>query len=812
MVCEGSAFRSRRKFLQRTRQKGLVRVWLGCLLHAFAIGLAAASCEASPFTVADDIEFIHFVDSNEEGIEPIIYSPDRRYVVVHAERGRLDLNKVESTLRVYSTESLKRVVQDGSANREPAPAWILRKSTFENGPIISNVRWLANSSGFAFLAKTALGTNQLFLADLRTRRLRRITGARDHVTTFDIRDRNHLVYAVLSPAISQRICERRPPEGSTIVATGRFVGNLLDPNLDRGASGPHDRSEIWAIVGGRRFRVEDASSGRPVVLYSEGQHALVLSPDSRSVVTSLAVADVSRQWEEHYPPPPGRKSTYFTAIRARHQDLTAPAGAAYVSQYATIDLTRGRVRPLTDAPTGASAGYWSDVRAAWSADGRFLALSNTFITSNSPTRSGGQNRPCVALADLAGNTLTCLEQLKGYTQSGAEAGYRYVTDVAFDGHDDDRVVVRYFTQPGMIAGTTTYVRSSGGAWAEALAGQATSNQPRFVLSIQQSINDPPLLVFTDMVGHVSRTVWDPNPHLKNFDLGEASAYGWPDKDGGDWIGGLYKPPGYVSGKRYPLVIQTHGLVKDQFIPSGLYTSGYAARELASAGILVIQIPDCPTIFTTEEASCNVAVYERAVKKLVSEGLAEPDRVGITGFSRSDFFTLAALTSGSVHYAAASINDGTDEGYLQYILGSDSAQRTGGDDDGADAESVIGAPPFGEGLKQWFKKSPTFNMDKVSTPLRSVVHGGASGLLYVWEPYAALRYLNKPVDLIAIVSDEHILTNPAARMASQGGAVDWFRFWLQDYEDPDPAKADQYTRWRRLRELQKPNEAAKGTAR
>ena len=53
--------------------------------------------------------------------------------------------------------------------------------------------------------------------------------------------------------------------------------------------------------------------------------------------------------------------------------------------------------------------------------------------------------------------------------------------------------------------------------------------------------------------------------------------------------------------------------------------------------------------------------------------------------------------------------------------------------------------------------------------------------------------------------EHILSNPAARMASQGGSVDWFRFWLQGYEDADPAKADQYKRWRELRTLQAENE-------
>ena len=34
----------------------------------------------------------------------------------------------------------------------------------------------------------------------------------------------------------------------------------------------------------------------------------------------------------------------------------------------------------------------------------------------------------------------------------------------------------------------------------------------------------------------------------------------------------------------------------------------------------------------------------------------------------------------------------------------------------------------------------------------------------------------------------------------GGSAAWFRFWLQDYEDPDPAKAEQYARWRELRRM------------
>jgi hypothetical protein len=60
--------------------------------------------------------------------------------------------------------------------------------------------------------------------------------------------------------------------------------------------------------------------------------------------------------------------------------------------------------------------------------------------------------------------------------------------------------------------------------------------------------------------------------------------------------------------------------------------------------------------------------------------------------------------------------------------------------------------------------------------------------FMWLPYAELRDMKKPVELIVLNTEEHMITNPGVRMASQGGSVDWFRFWLQGYEDPDPAKA------------------------
>ena len=99
------------------------------------------------------------------------------------------------------------------------------------------------------------------------------------------------------------------------------------------------------------------------------------------------------------------------------------------------------------------------------------------------------------------------------------------------------------------------------------------------------------------------------------------------------------------------------------------------------------------------------------------------------------------------------------------------------------------------------------ISKVNAPVQ-VVARGRWGLLAMWEPYAILRALRKPVDLIQLNATQHVLTKPAVRMASQGGTVDWFRFWLQDYEDPDSAKVEQYKRWREMRRMQQLNSSQK----
>ncbi len=761
------------------------KILLACLLLVLCKLLAVApraNAQTGPkrFTVADDIGLTQITSG-------VVFSPDERFFLVTSDRGRLDLNRVESSVRVYSTDDIQKLLAERNARQEPAPLWTVTKSTYKYGPIISNVQWLDDSSGFAFLAKTASGNDQLFLASLHTRKVTALTSDEYPVRAFVVRNETHFVYAFDVPVAPEPAESER---ATAVVGTGRSLWGLMFPGT---GNWMRDFFELWAVVDGKRFRVADASSGRPVSLHGEGLDALALSPDGLSVVTALTVSEIPPEWETLYPPAP----LFPFRVRAGRQDPDSPTGYADISEFVVIDLTSGKVKQLTHAPNGPNAGWSGASVADWSADGKSVVMSDTFISAD-VQRFDAQHpdtdahRPCVAVADLPTGKLTCVERRREQTER--ENQQQWWADAHFVYGKSDRVLVHY--NSGL---TTTYVRSADGSWnPQGAIGEPAPETHPLNVEVKQDLNQPPLLIATDKQGKNSLTIWNPNLQLKDIQLGDVSVFEWRGKDGHDWIGGLYKPPDYVKGKRYPLLIQTHGFDEHAFEPSGAFTSGYAAQELAALGVMVLQVKDC-TIDNYERGACQVAGYEAAVQQLAEEGLVDPDRVGLSGFSQTGYYVLHAMTTSALHLKAAAVSSCNNYGYLQYLAMVDNGEYF------RQEEATIGAHPSGAGLTQWMSRSPEFNMDKVDTPLQVVAHGRQE-VLSMWEPYAVLRFLNKPAELLVLSSDEHMLTNPAARMESQGGAVDWFRFWLKDEEDPDPAKAEQYARWRELRKLQQRNQS------
>jgi len=73
--------------------------------------------------------------------------------------------------------------------------------------------------------------------------------------------------------------------------------------------------------------------------------------------------------------------------------------------------------------------------------------------------------------------------------------------------------------------------------------------------------------------------------------------------------------------------------------------------------------------------------------------------------------------------------------------------------------------------------------------------------FQWEWFVAGRMQQKPVELIETPGGSHLLERLRDRQIAMQGILDWFRYWLEDYMDPDPDKQEQYARWQKLRALE-----------
>jgi dipeptidyl aminopeptidase/acylaminoacyl peptidase len=331
-----------------------------------------------------------------------------------------------------------------------------------------------------------------------------------------------------------------------------------------------------------------------------------------------------------------------------------------------------------------------------------------------------------------------------------------------------------------------------------------SSRPDVVL--EENMNLPPRIYAIDEKTKQKALLLDLNPEFAGLSFGKVESITWKAADGHEVEGGLYLPPDFDSHKRYPLVIQTHGFNADKFWIDGPWSSAFAAQPLASAGIVVLQVgrsanrDDGTYTLTTQEAPREMAAYEGAIDELDRRGLIDRNRVGIAGFSRTVFTVGYTLTHSKYYFSAATLVDGIDGGYFQYFAFSNSAVAFS-----TEFDQLNGGPPFGENLAMWLKSAADFNLDRIDTPLRLVALGPSSVLL-LWEWFSGLSRLEKPVDFIYLPDAPHLIVKPWDRVIAQQGLVDWFRFWLMGEQDPDPAKADQYKRWRELRRLQAENDA------
>ncbi len=339
-----------------------------------------------------------------------------------------------------------------------------------------------------------------------------------------------------------------------------------------------------------------------------------------------------------------------------------------------------------------------------------------------------------------------------------------------------------------------------------------SGNGKTLVTVQETSTTPPAVNIFDLELNKTSLATELNPQFQNISLGGVEKIAWTNKYGAETTGYLIKPVGYNEGRRYPLVILAYGW-GDEFLCDGSgagHTTAFPPQPLASAGFLVFlaNFPDedhQPTEHPGElgQAYNFIAMVESAVKLLVGRGMADERNVGIIGWSRTSWKTDFLLTHADLKLAAASSADSGIYNYGAYWVFNQASLED---------EGMYGGPPYGPSFSNWLKYAPAFNAEKIETPLL-MEYTSFGGWLNepsdAYEFFVALNRQGKPVELYFYPNGEHALDTPFERLASLQRNVDWFRFWMQNYEgvapDYDPA---QYVRWRKLRELHLANQARK----
>jgi len=310
------------------------------------------------------------------------------------------------------------------------------------------------------------------------------------------------------------------------------------------------------------------------------------------------------------------------------------------------------------------------------------------------------------------------------------------------------------------------------------------------VSLEENYEHPPKVVVSHAKMNDRVVLLDLNPQFAQLDLGHVDHIKWNVDSTHTTDGLLYLPPDYREGLRYPLVIQTHGFRIETFSMDGSmedWSSAFAARQLAANGIMVLQTRWIPPLNDPQEGPNQMAVFESAIEYLNSLHLIDPKKVGIAGFSRTVYHVEYTLTHSKYKFAATYLTDGIGGGYFEFMVSG-----------ALDDVRVNGGPPFGEGLRLWLDRSPSFNLPEVETPVRLLALGNGSSVLTMWEWFNGLRELNKPVELAYLPGAAHIIVQPWQRYTAQQSLIDWFLFWLKGEEDGNPSKASQYAHWRELR--------------
>jgi dipeptidyl aminopeptidase/acylaminoacyl peptidase len=265
-----------------------------------------------------------------------------------------------------------------------------------------------------------------------------------------------------------------------------------------------------------------------------------------------------------------------------------------------------------------------------------------------------------------------------------------------------------------------------------------------------------------------------NPEVARHPAIETRLLRWKSKDGLDIEGVLRLPVGYRPGQRVALLVELHGG------PTGVALEGfplsryYPAQVFAQRGFAVL----APNFrgsanYGAEFRLANIQsqgfgdaedVYA-GIDLLVKEGIADPERLGVMGWSYGGY--LASFLIGvSSRFRAAAIG-ATAADWTGYYGMNEGPRET--------LWTYFGGKPW-DRLATYARHSPRTYLNHARTP--ALLLRGELDFDSTAEVYRALSDLGVPVEFVTYPREGHGIAEPAHQRDLMARHLRWFEHWLK----------------------------------
>lgn len=309
-----------------------------------------------------------------------------------------------------------------------------------------------------------------------------------------------------------------------------------------------------------------------------------------------------------------------------------------------------------------------------------------------------------------------------------------------------------------------------------------------MLCVTSAADQPPRLERVDLETGERRVLFDPNAALAQDLAKEAPArlLRWTDSKGREFTG-QYFPARTSARSPSPLFINYYSC--EGFVRGGIGDE-YPLSILPEDGIATLCINE-PRGFTVDAVARHDqgrAAVEGVVDLLASRGEIDRTKVGMGGLSFGGAVALWTATESQL-LAAVSVSSPviTPNYYLFNSL------RGLGFTDQLKEYWGLGAPDATPA--RWRALSPAFKVNRVHAPI--LFQNTEAEYLYGLEYMLPLIRTHR-ADLYVFPNEPHLKYQPRHKLAVYERNIDWFRFWLQGVEDPNPEKADQYVHWKQMK--------------